>query len=249
MKRFLITITVALMITIVLSNVVSAARISFIGTANTTGNNPTSGNFTLPAGWAAGDVAVFWWYTENNTKTLVAGTPWGITSKQDVNSSGFGHIFIGYRTLVAGDSTFGWTSSTVNLATTIWGTSVFRGVNRSGDPFEAQSGAPATFTDTSSPDPPAVTTKTNGAWVIPIFGKNNDYLSITVPTGYTSAGSNDATTGNDASAGVAYREIASIGTEDPGPWSAAGTANDDGYVWTGALMPAAENAVFFGTNL
>ena len=237
------------MITIVLSNVVSAARISFIGTANTTASNPTSGDFTLPAGWVAGDVAVFWWYTATFDKTLVAGTPWGITSKQDVNSSGFGHIFIGYRTLAAGDSTFGWTSSSAVNATTIWGTSVFRGVNRSGDPFEAQSGAPATFTNTSSPNPPPVTTITNGAWVIPIFGKNNDYTTITVPTGYTSAGENSSTTGADASAGVAYREIASIGTEDPGAWAAAGATQDDGYVWTGALTPAAENAVFFGTNL
>jgi hypothetical protein len=215
----------------------TAVNISYVGTANSTGNNPTSGSFSLPTGWAAGDTAVFWWYTYANTKTFTA--PAGVTQKQQASSSGYGRIYIGYRVLQSGDTTFSWTSGSVANSTTIWGTSVFRGVDPTGDPFEAQSGAPATFTNSRNPNPPAVTTVSSNAWVIPIFGKNDDYTGTpTPPTNYTSAGSNSSTSGNDASAGVAYRQIANPGSEDPGAWTLGGGANsDDGYVWTGALKP------------
>jgi hypothetical protein len=210
--------------------------ISYVGTANSTGNNPTSNSFSLPGGWAAGDTAIFWWYTYADTKTFTP--PSGVTQKQQASSSGYGRLYIGYRVLQSGDSTFSWSASSVSNSTTIWGTSVFRGVDGTGDPFEAQSGAPATFTNVNDPNPPSVTTVSNNAWVIPIFGKRNDYTSITPPTNYTSAGSNQSTTGNDASAGVAYREIATAGLEDPGAWTlGGGVSSDDGYVWTGALKP------------
>jgi hypothetical protein len=214
----------------------TAVNISYVGTVNSTGNNPTNGSFSLPSGWAAGDTAVFWWYTYANTKTFTA--PAGVTQKQQASSSGYGRIYIGYRVLQTGDTTFAWTSGSVANSTTIWGTSVFRGVDPTGDPFEAESGAPATFRNVNDPNPPAVTTVSNNAWVIPIFGKNNDYTGITPPTNYTSAGSNSSTSGNDACAGVAYRQIATPGSEDPGAWTLSGGANsDDGYVWTGALRP------------
>jgi hypothetical protein len=214
----------------------TAVNISYVGTANSTGNNPTNGSFSLPSGWAAGDTAVFWWYTYANTKTFTA--PAGVTQKQQASASGYGRIYIGYRGLQSGDTTFPWTSGSVANSTTIWGTSVFRGVDPTGDPFEAQSGAPATFSNSRNPDPPAVTTVSNNAWVIPIFGKNNDYTGITPPTSYTSAGSNSSTSGNDACAGVAYRQIAAPGPENPGAWTlSGGRTNDDGYVWTGALKP------------
>ena len=214
----------------------AAAGITYIGSANSTANNPTSDSFSLPGGWAAGDTAIFWWYTYANTKTFTA--PTGVTQKQQASSAGYGRIYIGYRVLQSGDSTFPWTSSSVANSTTIWGTSVFRGVDGTGDPFEAQSGAPATFTNARDPNPPSVTTVSNNAGVIPIFGKRNDYTSITPPTNYTSAGSNSSATGNDACAGVAYRQIATPGAENPGAWTlGGGNPNDDGYVWTGALRP------------
>ncbi|OGE17570.1 hypothetical protein A3F00_05415 [Candidatus Daviesbacteria bacterium RIFCSPHIGHO2_12_FULL_37_11] len=212
-----------------------ATGIEFIGSATSTGNNTTSGSFTLPSGWQSGDTAVFWWYTRTNTKTIIL--PATLTQKQQVNASGFGRIYVGYRVLQSGDSTFAWTSSSATNSTVIWGTSVFRGVDTTGDPFEAQSGAPGTFTNNSSPDPPAVITVTSNAVVLPVFGKNNDYSGITVPAGYTSAGSDSSAAGGDASAGVAYFKKATAGSEDPGAWSAAGASGDDGYVWTGVLKP------------
>jgi len=214
--------------------------ITYIGSANATGNNPTSGNFSLPAGWQAGDVAIFWWFTYAYNKTFVkSGTGTGITTKRDINSSNYGHLFIGYRVLQTGDSTFAWTSSSVTNSTTIYGTSVFRGVSTTGDPFEAESGAPVTFTGVNNPDPPAVTTLTAGACVLPLFGKTDNYTSITPPSNYSTAGSNSSTAGSDASAGVAYRIIANPGSEDPGAWTlGSGGGTNNGYVWTGALKAA-----------
>ena len=211
--------------------------IQFIDTVSTTGNNNTSGSFSLPSGWTAGDVAVFWWYTSNNTKTI--SPPGTITQKQQASSAGFGRLYIGYRVLQSGDSIFTWSSSPVSQSTVIWGTSVFRGVNTTGDPFEAQSGVPVTFTDTLSPNPPAVTIVSNNAFVIPVFGRRDDYTTITPPTNYTSAGSNTSVAGSDASAGAAYFKKPAIGSEDPGAWALTGgtTANSDGYVWTGVLKP------------
>lgn len=214
----------------------AVAGITYIGSASSVGNNPTSGSFSLPGGWVAGDTAIFWWYTYANTKTFTA--PSGVTQKQQASSPGYGRLYIGYRVLQSGDSTFPWSASSVGNSTTIWGTSVFRGVDSAGDPFEAQSGAPATFTNARNPNPPPVTTVSNNAWVIPIFGKDNDYTSITAPANYTSAGSNSSRFGSDASAGVAYRQIATPGAEDPGAWTlSGGAASDDGYVWTGVLKP------------
>ncbi|MDO8498667.1 MAG: hypothetical protein Q7S44_02675 [bacterium] len=210
--------------------------IEYIGSVSSSGNNTTSSNFTLPAGWNPGDVAVFWWYTYNNTKTITP--PGAITQTQQTSSAGFGRIYIAYRVLQAGDSAFAWTSSSSSNSTTIWGTSVFSGVNTSADPFEAQSGAPITFTGVN-PDPPAVTTLSNNVMVVPIFGKIDNYTSITPPASYTTAGSNSSTAGNDASAGAAYFKKASAGAEDPGAWTLGngGASAPAGYIWTGALKP------------
>ncbi|MEM4313090.1 MAG: hypothetical protein QXH95_03440, partial [Thermoplasmata archaeon] len=210
--------------------------ITFVGTTSSTGNNPTSGSFTLPAGWQAGDLCIFWWFTYDGSKTFTP--PTGVTQKYQVGQTNYGRLYIGYRYLQSGDSTFSWSSSSSTGSTTIWGTSVFRGTKQSGDPFEADSGPPQTFTNQVNPDPPPVTTITDGACVYCVFGKRNDYTSITPPSGYTSAGSNSSTAGNDASAGTAYKIKSPAGTEDPPAWTLGGGATtDDGWVWTGAIKP------------
>ncbi|TSC65652.1 MAG: Uncharacterized protein CEO21_363 [Microgenomates group bacterium Gr01-1014_80] len=211
--------------------------IQFIGTVSNTGKDTTSSFFSLPAGWQPGDVAVFWWYTYTDTKTITP--PAALTQKQQASSAGFGRIYIGYRVLQSGDTTFAWTASSATNSTVIWGASVFSGVNATGDPFEATSGAPVTFTDTLSPNPPAVTTLSNNAVILPVFGKRDDYTTINPPTNYTTAGSNSSTAGSDSSAGAAYFQKVTPGSEDPGAWSLTGGAvpASDGYVWTGVLKP------------
>ena len=214
-------------------------QITFVGSTGSTGNNPTFGSFTLPSGWQSGDFAIFWWYTYADTKTFTP--PSGVTQKYQTAPTGYGRLYIGYRVLQSGDSTFSWTASSVTSSTTIWGVSVFHGVDTN-NPWDADSGTPQIFTNAINPNPPAVTTQTDGAVVYPLFGKRNDYTSITPPSGYTSAGSGSSTAGNDASAGTAYKVIATAGYEDPGAWTLGGGATtDDGQVWTGVLKPVGSN--------
>jgi hypothetical protein len=216
-------------------------QITYVSTTSATGNNPTSGDFTLPSGWQAGDVAIFWWYTYADTKTFTP--PSGITQKYQTAPTGYGRLYIGHRVLQNGDLTFSWTASSVASSTTIWGVSVFRGVDNT-NIWDADSGTPVTFTNAINPNPPAVTTITDKAWVYPLFGKRNDYTSITPPSGYATAGSGSSTAGNDASAGAAYKEKTPASNEDPAAWTlGGGAATDDGQVWTGALKPASSNPI------
>ncbi len=158
-----------------------------------------------------------------------------ITIKYNTASSGYGRLVIGYRTLQSDDVLFSWTSSSVSSSTTIWGVSVFRNVYNIGDPFEAGSGTPTTFI-TTSPNPPAATVTTVGSAVFTVYGKNNDYTSISAPSGYTLCGSDTSTSGSDASAAAAYRPNRAAGAEDPGAWTlGGGQTSDAGYVWTGVL--------------
>ena len=87
---------------------------SYIGSTGTTANSADSGDWTLPVGWADGDLAVFWWYAVRSAATFDDPAAVGVTQK--VNASGsvatHGTLFVGYRELQTGDTTFGWTGST-----------------------------------------------------------------------------------------------------------------------------------------
>src|SRR5688500_17237325 len=212
----------------------AVSRISF---QQNNGNNPTSGTFDMPASVQADDVVVFWWYSrQNRSFSLNAGTD--ITSK--VNTGGAnGVLFIGWCRLtdpIIAAPNFGWTAVSATNSTTVWGSVVFRGVVTSGDPFEAASSVTAS-TDTINPDPPSVTTVTADGAVITVFGKNNDYTSISAPTGYTLTGSTSSTSGTDGSGAIAFKLMTTAPvTENPGVFTLGGGAStDDGLTWTGAI--------------
>lgn len=213
--------------------------ISYVGSTEASENTPASGSWTLPVGWQAGDLAIVWLYSRAGIYAISA--PASITGKHDSNNANSGRLYIGYRYLQTGDTTFDWTRTVSSSnSTTLWGVDVFRGTFGSGDPFEADTGAtPATFS-VRDPDPPAVTPATTGAAVWAIGGKRDDAGgSFTAPTNYTLAGSIDSTFGNDAGAATIYRLNPSIGgSEDPGAIVMGGTAID-GLGWTGAIKPAA----------
>lgn len=225
--------------------------ISLIGSNTNIADDPATADWTLPGSWAANDVAIFWFYARNSGKNITP--PGTVTTKHEVQTSGFGKMFVGYRTLQSGDSTFGWTATqSAGAIPTFWGTIVFRGVVTSGDPFEAQSGAPATFTDVNDPDPASVTTLTDGAAVLAFFGKQEEYTTTSPPSGYTSVGDVTSGIGSNASAGLAYKIKSPAGAENPGAWTlGGGTATDDGYIWTGAIKPAqtGTNQKSFTANL
>ena len=215
--------------------------LSVVGNANNgAANNGTAGDWDVSGiAFNAGDIGLFWWWCRDSTKTFTE--PAGVTQKHDfAGGAGFGRLFIGYRYLVGGDTTFGWTASSVSTVTVLWGVTVIRGGPSSGDPFETESGTPATFTDTNDPDPPATTPTTNNSIVITVFGANNDHTTITAPTNYTLQNNASSTLGGDASYAVATRILSGGGgsPEDPPIFTRTGGATtDDGAVWTGSIAP------------
>lgn len=206
-----------------------------------TGNgfaNAVSGSFTLPASWADGDLGVFWWFTRSSTRVFTK--PTDVTEKfHDTVSDTFGQLWIGYRHLVTGDTTFGWTCTSVTNQTIVFGCSVFRGTVASGDPFEATSGTTAQQSNVADVDPPSVTVASAGACVFIINGKMLSTGVTSWPTNYFDAGGFSTTLGNDASVFTGYRVVGSAGTEDPGTWDMTqGTASGN-LTWTAAIAPPA----------
>ena len=214
----------------------SYATIVYVGASVSAQNNPTSGTFSFSGvSPEAGDFVLCWWYTRASTKTFTK--PSEVTQLYEVADSAYGRLFIGYRIYQSGDSSYAWTSSSVSQASTVYGTSTYRNVNQT-NPIDSDSGTPNGWSNVEDPDSPGVNVVTSGACVIPLFGKNNDYSSIIQPSNYNTGGSAATAAGNDASSGVAYRVVTSTGAEDPSAWNlTGGAADDDGYVWTGALKP------------
>jgi hypothetical protein len=91
-------------------------------------------------------------------------------------------------------------------------------------------------TSGADPDLGAITTVTDGAWVLLAIVGNSADADRTLPTGY---GNNGHTLGVDtrrASASGATKEIVTAGAEDPGAYS--GWAAFDWTGWTVAIRPA-----------
>jgi hypothetical protein len=212
--------------------------VSYIGAVTASpANNPTSGSWAPHASWAAGDVLVVWWYTADEGKTITP--PVSITPLQDAAISGRGRLFVGRRVLQGGDSTFGWTASSVATASTIWGSQTWRGVDGT-TPVEAE-GGPFSYVNTDTPTGPPVTPVSNDAAIVTIVGGNNDAGSASVaPTNYTLGGGDTTTLGSDATAVAAYRILSGgAGVEEViGTWTLNISSTVDGMLWSGAFKPA-----------
>lgn len=201
--------------------------ISYVGATNATANNSLGDNWTLPGGWAAGDLAIFWWYTYANTKTVTE--PATVTQLQDAATANYGRIFIGYRILEVGDAAFAWTSSNVASSDVIWGVSVFRDANAAPIGNEL---TPAVFTDFSGrTDLFPLTISTDMSGMFMFYGKRNDYTSIAAPVGTTLCGSGSSTAGSDASAGASYILALRNTPYVFSGFTLGGGSTDEGYVY------------------
>lgn len=88
------------------------------------------------------------------------------------------------------------------------------------------------------PNCAAITTVTDGAWVIALYGNGLVDTSRGVPSGYTTIVGNSANDSDDISIDAAYIEKAVAGAEDPGNWST--WSSGTGYGVTLAIRPKAE---------
>ena len=102
-------------------------------------------------------------------------------------------------------------------------------------PIDAASTTVLSISNSTTHDPAAITTVTLNAWVFSIMAhtQGDDGLA-TQPSGYTSDANNG---GTNIGLGVAHIADLSIGSEDPGVWSALGTSADSLSI-TLAIRPA-----------
>jgi hypothetical protein len=208
------------------------------GSTSSTGNNPTSGTFTLPGAAATGDLALFYLYARAGLYDIAAIT--GITTHHTTDNGPNGRCWIGYRYVQGGDTTFGFTrSSGSSNADVVWGVDVFPAADvfASGNPFEASTGATPTTGTSVDPDPGAVTPLTSGAIMWLVSGKRDDSATQTVPSGYTLGWADTSTVGADAWAGTAFKYGVPASSQDPGAWDIAG-GSFEWLAWTAALKPS-----------
>lgn len=103
-------------------------------------------------------------------------------------------------------------------------------------------------TGTSAPPvTPAITTVTDGAWVFSAAYSDATDASVTGPSGYSTPVGGGGSDTNDASVWVAYLEIASAGSEDPGDYSFYGVTSRY-YTPTIAVRPAGASSGTSATN-
>lgn len=219
--------------------------ISLVGTpTESSASNPASGTFTLPSGYAAGDLIVGYFFSR--AEAFNASFSDLTTKVNYTGSAGYGQFMVGYKWCASGtetDPTFTRGSSTSNC-TTLWGCFILRGVvnaafsGASGDPFYQASAADPTTGTAQNVDPPALSGSADaGNMVLTMFGRPDDIAgSCTQPTNYTlnAAMWADSTTGTDGAVGVSYRTLTAAGTENPGAWTLGSgglTNNSLAYTW------------------
>ena len=220
--------------------------ISRVGSNTSGSTNPTSGNWTLSGlSFAAGDIGLFWWFTNSNAKTITE--PATVTQQIDTLSIGRGRLFVGYRVLEAGDTTFGWTSNSVVNSGTAWGVDVFRGIDFL---FTNTSGADATsYTNDNTPQPPAVT-PTYGNSLIYAVVSGNATGTISDPSGVYSRSSIQSVSGLvGCFVGTFYRVLdgGAGSPQQPDPLTATPGSTLDGLMWSSANGPAADLVFPSGT--
>lgn len=117
---------------------------------------------------------------------------------------------------------------------------VFRGVD-TGSPTDATS--TIAFGLTNPPNPPSITTVTDGAVVVAGYLLSSDRTPASPPSGYTTGTSVKALDVNDVACAAAYRVIETAGAENPGSFGfTAPDPSDDYTACSIALRPAVEGS-------
>jgi hypothetical protein len=88
----------------------------------------------------------------------------------------------------------------------------------------------------TNPNPPAITTVTNGAWVLTLVGSSVSDASVTAPSGYGNQVDVNADDTRNSTVAGATLEKATAGAEDPGTWTNWG--NSRWQAVTVAVRPA-----------
>lgn len=194
---------------------------------------------------ASGDVAILGYMNDFSSATH-SQTAGGSFTQIDSFFSTAGRdrtSSLWYRVLDGTESTITFTSTSSSeeaaLLCTVW-----RGVDTVSGPFDVtyvqathMKDAPQNNTNF---DAATIVTNTDGAVVVLIETITHDEITATgAPTDYTIAGDELASYANVV---MAYKEVATAGTEDPGAWNHIGFAVSEAVHFTIALMPGAASA-------
>ena len=95
----------------------------------------------------------------------------------------------------------------------------------------------ATGTGDGIPNPPSITTATNGAWVIAHGASSEGATAVTnAPSGYSNLASNGGGFGVAVRAMLSSKEVASAGAEDPGSYTDPDATDSTGDSWFSASV-------------
>lgn len=203
----------------------------------------STGAWTLSGiSWQVGDLAIFWLGINDDAIINTITPPATITTKiNTVNNAAGTRMFIGYRRLEIGDTTFTWNTDPAFSSLPVWGVDIFRGdeIPSSGDPFNAASSL--TQITTVNPDNPAVTPTMDDSLIYLVFAKRgaSSGFSASPPTNYSLAGSEfNPSVGAIGRCGVTgYRALSggANSPENPSAWSLTNATLALGATWTGAI--------------
>lgn len=212
------------------------------GATNTAQVVGTTGlDLDYPASVAADDVLVTFYgggHGASNLNGITFNTPSGWTKETDVvELGGTDRAAALYADIAAGTESGSLNFSVTDTDNTFYGGFQMRfdGVDTT-TPMDATPVTAVSYGDSGIPDPPAITTVTNDAWVVTCVGSTDAEITAWgAPTNYTLIASDPAA----FEIACAYREITTAGAEDPGTWNntASGTVADQIYI-TFALRPA-----------
>lgn len=218
--------------TIEIGKIANAPGVLFIGSISYAQDASGSDTYNLPSGVREGDLIICirandltdaGWNTPTNYTQLVA------------NTAGC-YYQIAYNLLAAAEDTIDIDNASTAVKSAII-LLAFRGVDQA-TPIDAVCAAQGSGTG-SDPDPPSVTTVTNGAIVVAVgFMDDDNITSCSGPSGYSNTIFKAAGDAVDSSCSnmAATKKVTSAGAEDPAVFA---TDGDDAWLsYTLAVRPA-----------
>lgn len=233
--------------------------ITYVGVGTTAVDSTAGGTSTpgLPTGWQQDDVAILVLGARFRSEFLPGGPSvsagWTLVDSDyyDLGTANDPFLFIYRRVLQSGDSapTVTNTNDTgLPNEMVISFIVAFRGVDTT-TPIDVTSvsdtsAAGATFT------PTGLTTTTNDAWVLSsVISADDNTLGLLSGSeqGFTVRATDETTIGNDASIGIASKEITTAGSVTNPTWEQTVNEPDSWVAITLALRPAGGAATVTGT--
>lgn len=183
-------------------------------------NSTTNGRsitLTFPAGVAQGDVVILYGGHPFRSGAAIGPSTAGYTQIA-LNNTAAPAFGAWYKVMGTTPDTSVVGQGTGNsLDATAYAAFIIRGVNTSS--LLDQTTTTAGPTTSSNPNAPAITTQTNGAWVLDLAGSQVLDTSPGSVTGYSNTNAASGSDTNSISIAGATKEVATAGSEDPAAWS------------------------------